>query len=50
MNLLEEALAVASESDLVVLCLGLSPLLEGEEMKVRVEGRTRETVLTPGFP
>lgn len=33
-----EAIKLAKESDLVVLCMGLSPLLEGEEMKVKVEG------------
>ncbi|MCZ2316374.1 MAG: glycoside hydrolase family 3 C-terminal domain-containing protein [Bacteroidales bacterium] len=49
-NLLEEALAVASESDLVVLCLGLSPLLEGEEMKVRVEGFNQGDRLDTGLP
>jgi beta-glucosidase len=33
-----EALAVARQADAVVLVLGLSPRLEGEEMKVPVEG------------
>jgi beta-glucosidase len=37
-NLMEEALQAAGESDLVILCMGLSPLLEGEEMKVKVDG------------
>lgn len=38
-NTLEkEAVEIAKEADLVVLCMGLSPLLEGEEMKVKVEG------------
>lgn len=34
----EEAIQLARESDIVVFCMGLSPLLEGEEMKVKVEG------------
>lgn len=38
MNLKKEAIELAQKSDLVVLCMGLSPLLEGEEMKVKVDG------------
>ncbi|HMD71249.1 MAG TPA: glycoside hydrolase family 3 C-terminal domain-containing protein [Bryobacteraceae bacterium] len=34
----EDAVAAAREADAVVLVLGLSPRLEGEEMKVPVEG------------
>jgi beta-glucosidase len=34
----EEALAAAKQADAVILVLGLSPRLEGEEMKVAVEG------------
>ncbi|MDD5184882.1 MAG: glycoside hydrolase family 3 C-terminal domain-containing protein, partial [Paludibacter sp.] len=37
-NLKEEAIKLAQKSDLVVLCMGLSPMLEGEEMKVKVPG------------
>ena len=37
-NLEAEAMALAKESDVVVLCMGLSPMLEGEEMKVKVDG------------
>ena len=37
-NLKQEAIDLAKESDLVVLCMGLSPLLEGEEMPVKVDG------------
>ncbi|MDF1550575.1 MAG: glycoside hydrolase family 3 C-terminal domain-containing protein, partial [Bacteroidales bacterium] len=33
-----KAIKLAKEADLVVLCMGLSPLLEGEEMKVKVDG------------
>lgn len=34
----EEAIRLAQESDVVIFCMGLSPLLEGEEMKVKVDG------------
>jgi len=37
-NLLSEALKIAKESEVVVLCLGLSPEIEGEEMPVVLEG------------
>ena len=37
-NLKQEAIELAKNSDLVILCMGLSPLLEGEEMRVKVEG------------
>jgi Glycosyl hydrolase family 3 C terminal domain. len=37
-NLKQEAIELAKKSDVVVLCMGLSPLLEGEEMPVKVEG------------
>jgi len=37
-KLKDEAIALAEKSDLVVLCMGLSPMLEGEEMKVKVSG------------
>jgi len=37
-NYEKEALAIASQAEVVVMCMGLSPRLEGEEMKVRVEG------------
>lgn len=37
-NLKNEAVELAKRSDLVVLCMGLSPMLEGEEMKVKVPG------------
>lgn len=36
--LLAEALQAAREADAVVLCLGISPRLEGEEMEVKVPG------------
>lgn len=34
----ERALKAASEAEAVILCMGISPLLEGEEMKVKVPG------------
>jgi beta-glucosidase len=34
----DEALQVAGQADVVLMCLGLSPRLEGEEMKVQVGG------------
>ncbi|MFP2996611.1 glycoside hydrolase family 3 C-terminal domain-containing protein [Spongiivirga sp. MCCC 1A20706] len=37
-NLQQEAIANAKDADVVVLCMGISPLLEGEEMKVKVDG------------
>lgn len=37
-DLRQEALDAAREADAVVFCMGLSPLLEGEEMKVKVDG------------
>lgn len=37
-DLKEEALELARNSDVVILCMGLSPLLEGEEMTVKVDG------------
>jgi len=37
-DLTTEAVNLASDAEVVVLCLGLSPYLEGEEMPVYVEG------------
>jgi beta-glucosidase len=37
-RLKEDAVKLAQSADLVVLCMGLSPLLEGEEMEVKVDG------------
>ena len=37
-NMQEDAIKLAKNSDVVVLCMGLSPMLEGEEMKVKVDG------------
>ncbi|MGQ1784266.1 MULTISPECIES: glycoside hydrolase family 3 C-terminal domain-containing protein [unclassified Saccharicrinis] len=49
-NLKQEAIDLAEKADLVVMCMGLSPMLEGEEMKVKVEGFTqgdREDIKLP---
>jgi beta-glucosidase len=35
---LDEAVARAKESDVVVACVGLSPQLEGEEMNIKIDG------------
>ncbi len=37
-QLIEEAVDIANDADVVILCLGLSPHLEGEEMKVDAPG------------
>lgn len=37
-NLEAEAIKIAKDADAIVLCMGISPLLEGEEMKVKVDG------------
>jgi beta-glucosidase len=37
-NLEQEALELAAQSDVIIMCMGISPLLEGEEMKVKVDG------------
>ncbi|HHV93487.1 MAG TPA: glycoside hydrolase family 3 protein [Firmicutes bacterium] len=43
-----EALAMAERSDVVVMCLGLSPLLEGEEGSVAAGGGDRADLNLPG--
>ncbi|MDR0538697.1 MAG: glycoside hydrolase family 3 C-terminal domain-containing protein [Tannerellaceae bacterium] len=37
-DLLNDALTLAKESDIIILCMGLSPRLEGEEMPVQIPG------------
>ncbi|MGA2598710.1 MAG: glycoside hydrolase family 3 C-terminal domain-containing protein [Bryobacteraceae bacterium] len=49
-NLQEEAIADAKQADAVIMVLGLSPRLEGEEMKVPVEGFQGGDRLTLGIP
>ncbi len=46
----DEAVAVAQQSDAVVMVLGLSPRLEGEEMKVEVEGFSGGDRIQLGIP
>jgi beta-glucosidase len=46
----QEALDLANASDAVILFMGLSPRLEGEEMKVRVEGFRGGDRLTLDLP
>jgi beta-glucosidase len=49
-NLLAQAREAATHADAVVLCLGLSPRLEGEEMDVQVEGFSGGDRLTLDLP
>ena len=47
---MEEALAMAAKADRVILCLGITPNLEGEEMKVDAPGFSggdRTSILLP---
>ncbi|MEO5581227.1 MAG: glycoside hydrolase family 3 C-terminal domain-containing protein, partial [Saprospiraceae bacterium] len=37
-QLKEEAIAIAKKSDVVIMCMGLTPRMEGEEMDVKAEG------------
>lgn len=46
----EKALVAAAEADHVILFMGLSPRLEGEEMKVEVEGFSGGDRVTLGLP
>jgi beta-glucosidase len=49
-GLQEEAIAIARQADTVIMFLGLSPRLEGEEMKVPVEGFKGGDRLTLDIP
>ena len=46
----EEAIKVARQADVVLMFLGLSPRLEGEEMKVQVEGFSGGDRVSLGIP
>ncbi len=46
----KEAIEAARRSDVVVMCMGLSPRLEGEEMRVDVEGFSGGDRLTLDLP
>ncbi|MCB0846834.1 MAG: glycoside hydrolase family 3 C-terminal domain-containing protein, partial [Bacteroidetes bacterium] len=37
-NLLEEAISAAQQSDAVILCMGLTARMEGEEMDIQIDG------------
>jgi beta-glucosidase len=47
---LDKALEIARQSDVVIMTLGLSPRLEGEEMKVNVEGFSGGDRIRLGIP
>lgn len=49
-NLKDEAIKAAQKADVVVMCMGLSPRLEGEEMKVEVPGFNGGDRITIGLP
>lgn len=49
-NYKAQALAAAEQSDAVIMCMGLSPRLEGEEMRVEVEGFKGGDRLTLDLP
>jgi beta-glucosidase len=49
-DLKKEAMDAVRKSDMVVMCMGLSPRLEGEEMNVRVEGFSGGDRLTLDLP
>ncbi|MBC7886290.1 MAG: glycoside hydrolase family 3 C-terminal domain-containing protein [Ferruginibacter sp.] len=34
----KEALRIARQADVIVMCMGLSPRIEGEEMKIKIDG------------
>lgn len=38
LDYMNDALKTAQKADVIIMCMGLSPRLEGEEMKVEVEG------------
>ncbi|MDZ7612773.1 MAG: glycoside hydrolase family 3 C-terminal domain-containing protein [Flavobacteriaceae bacterium] len=49
-DLMNEAIKIAKEAEVIVLCMGISPLLEGEEMKVRVDGFSGGDRLNTNLP
>ncbi|MFA6457411.1 MAG: glycoside hydrolase family 3 C-terminal domain-containing protein, partial [Bacteroidota bacterium] len=49
-DLEQRAISAAKKSDVVVMVMGLSPRLEGEEMKVELEGFTRGDRTTLDLP
>ncbi len=49
-NYEKEAMDIAKKSDVIIMCMGLSPRLEGEEMKVRVDGFDGGDRVSIGLP
>jgi beta-glucosidase len=49
-NMKQEAVELAKNSDVVILCMGLSPSLEGEEMPVNIEGFSGGDRIDIGLP
>ncbi|MDR3226651.1 MAG: glycoside hydrolase family 3 C-terminal domain-containing protein [Prevotellaceae bacterium] len=49
-NMKQEAVNIAKNSEVVILCLGLSPSLEGEEMPVNFEGFSGGDRIDIGLP
>lgn len=49
-NLEQEALAISKAADVIIMFMGLSPRLEGEEMKVEVEGFEGGDRISLGLP
>ncbi|MFA9391031.1 MAG: glycoside hydrolase family 3 C-terminal domain-containing protein [Prolixibacteraceae bacterium] len=49
-NLEQEAIAIAKDADAVIMFMGLSPRLEGEDMKVEVEGFAGGDRISLGLP
>jgi beta-glucosidase len=37
-NLRNEAIEAAKQADVVVMCMGLTPRMEGEEMDIQIDG------------
>jgi beta-glucosidase len=49
-DLEKEAIRVARKADAVIMCMGLSPRIEGEEMKVEVKGFSGGDRISLGLP
>jgi beta-glucosidase len=49
-GMLQQAIDIARQSEVVILCLGLSPSLEGEEMPVLIEGFAGGDRINIGLP
>jgi len=49
-DLMQEAISLAKEAEVIILCMGISPLLEGEEMKVKVDGFSGGDRLNTNLP